>query len=586
MNTFKKLFVNQPLLAGVGLASLLVLAAGCSTDSPTAPGQGGQNPGDGQGSNQWVITVTASPSTIELANNNPTSVIGVSVVNSSTGAAPPEGTLFQLKASLGSFGGDQTITGTLSFGRFSTLYTAITPGNDVISATLERSVGQKVIQVLHPDESGFALTHMEPNVGNPAGGQVATLFGINIREPVKVTFGSDDAEILGVTPTRIRVRVPPSSTPVPVGTTRTVSVTAISGFNTQFSATDTIGGGYVYSHGGTGTFPQVFSLEPDNGPTAGGTTVVARGSGFGSNVRVMMQAQGGPVIELQQINSSSTVVTFLTPNAASLAPSSSWNGDADVWIIDLTSGLSSNKVVFHYGATIFVSSVIPAVGNPAGGETVEILGSGFDTAMQVFFGTAEQTVLSVTPTKITVRTAPAPVGVCTETQLPVKVRSILTGVESSGNLMFTYQSGSPLVASVAPSSASHGGGGIATISGSGFGSGGGGVVVRFGTSTSGSTTVNSSSSITASIPASGTSPEACDENGDGINGSRFIAQVVGITVVNLPQGCTGTAGGAFTYLGTPCNEVALCNNGIDDDGDTFIDFPADPGCTSPTDNTE
>jgi hypothetical protein len=65
-----------------------------------------------------------------------------------------------------------------------------------------------------------------------------------------------------------------------------------------------------------------------------------------------------------------------------------------------------------------------------------------------------------------------------------------------------------------------------------------------------------------------------------------MTQVVGITVVNLPQGCTGTAAGVFTYLGTPCNEVPLCSNGLDDDGDTFIDFPADPECSSPNDNSE
>ncbi|MBP6912260.1 MAG: hypothetical protein KBB88_03625, partial [Candidatus Pacebacteria bacterium] len=29
-----------------------------------------------------------------------------------------------------------------------------------------------------------------------------------------------------------------------------------------------------------------------------------------------------------------------------------------------------------------------------------------------------------------------------------------------------------------------------------------------------------------------------------------------------------------------------CNNGIDDDGDGLIDYPADPGCTSPTDDSE
>lgn len=29
-----------------------------------------------------------------------------------------------------------------------------------------------------------------------------------------------------------------------------------------------------------------------------------------------------------------------------------------------------------------------------------------------------------------------------------------------------------------------------------------------------------------------------------------------------------------------------CNNGVDDDGDTFTDYPADPGCFGPNDNSE
>jgi hypothetical protein len=32
--------------------------------------------------------------------------------------------------------------------------------------------------------------------------------------------------------------------------------------------------------------------------------------------------------------------------------------------------------------------------------------------------------------------------------------------------------------------------------------------------------------------------------------------------------------------------VPECEDGIDNDGDGLIDFPADPGCTSPTDNSE
>jgi hypothetical protein len=43
------------------------------------------------------------------------------------------------------------------------------------------------------------------------------------------------------------------------------------------------------------------------------------------------------------------------------------------------------------------------------------------------------------------------------------------------------------------------------------------------------------------------------------------------------------------FEGNPClaaEPKPQCSNGIDDDGDGFIDFPADPGCSGPDDNNE
>jgi MYXO-CTERM domain-containing protein len=42
------------------------------------------------------------------------------------------------------------------------------------------------------------------------------------------------------------------------------------------------------------------------------------------------------------------------------------------------------------------------------------------------------------------------------------------------------------------------------------------------------------------------------------------------------------------WLKRPARAQSLpeCMNGIDDDGDNLIDFPADPDCTSPTDDSE
>ncbi len=590
MKIFKKSLLEKSA-AALSAVALVALIGGCSTDSPTAPQQGGQNPGSGQGAaGQWIITVTASPSTIELASDTPTSTIGVEIVQSGTGAAPPEGTLFQLSVTNGTVGGASTINGQLSRGRFATLFEASTPGTAVITAQLEQSIGQKLIQVLHPDDTAFAVTQVEPNVGKPSGGEIIAIIGTGFRAPANVRIGGADGEVVGVQSNRIRVRTPPSATPVPVGQTRTVAIDVTIGVGTQFEASKSLSGIFTYAHGGSGDFPQIHSLSPDAGPVAGGNTVLARGSDFGTNLRMMIQGRGAtPIVDMPIISSSSSAINFVIPAASLLAPPSNWDGFADVWVQDLDTGLESNKVLYHYGATIFVSSIVPSSGTAAGGDTVTIVGSGFEAPLQVFIGDVEQTVLTVTPTAITVLTAPADFGACDTQAFDVVVKSVTTGVESDGDVKFTYLSGQPIVASVSPGSRPHSGGGSATITGSNFGIGGGGAQVSFGSAAASNINVVSESTITVTVPASGVAPVACDDNGDGVSGTQFPTTTVPVTVVNLPQGCTGSLAGAFLYPGTACDEpppVTECSNGIDDDGDTFIDFPADPQCSSAADDDE
>ena len=40
------------------------------------------------------------------------------------------------------------------------------------------------------------------------------------------------------------------------------------------------------------------------------------------------------------------------------------------------------------------------------------------------------------------------------------------------------------------------------------------------------------------------------------------------------------------YRKTPFSLFAQCNDGVDNDGNGFVDYPDDPGCTSLTDETE
>jgi hypothetical protein len=113
---------------------------------------------------------------------------------------------------------------------------------------------------------------------------------------------------------------------------------------------------------------------------------------------------------------------------------------------------------------------------------------------------------------------------------------------------------------------------------------------------------SSASSITVRVP---TPPpgftfntEPCDGNGDGNpGGTRNVPTAISVTVTDLGgTGCSATLANAFTL--TPPNTTCTgdttepttfqCSDGIDNEAvpDGFIDFPADPQCTSATDNNE
>jgi hypothetical protein len=94
-------------------------------------------------------------------------------------------------------------------------------------------------------------------------------------------------------------------------------------------------------------------------------------------------------------------------------------------------------------------------------------------------------------------------------------------------------------------------------------------------------------------------------NGTVIGDFTFTALNVSFTVANAPPGSLLAYGPVNSYQtfsfgvggsgpnGTPDQIVMqleptppACSNGIDDDGDGFVDYPADVGCASPTSTTE
>ncbi len=70
----------------------------------------------------------------------------------------------------------------------------------------------------------LALRFVSPNLGPPAGGNDVTLDGRGFAEYPRIAFGGVQAWIRSVTPTEIRVTVPPPETPVAAGDTLVVDV--------------------------------------------------------------------------------------------------------------------------------------------------------------------------------------------------------------------------------------------------------------------------------------------------------------------------------------------------------------------------
>lgn len=174
-----------------------------------------------------------------------------------------------------------------------------------------------------------------------------------------------------------------------------------------------------------------------------------------------------------------------------------------------------------------ISSVSPSSGLTTGGTNVTIDGTNLDYLGSVTFGGANATVLSDSPTSITVTTPPGSAG-------PVDVVvNTAGGSVTYGGGFFYLQATPPAIVSVSPASGAAVGGTVVTISGVFFT---GATAVDFGVNPAQSFTVVSDTQITATTPLG----------------------AAGVTAVSVttPSG-TGTQPDAFTYLVTNCEPPSI-----------------------------
>lgn len=140
-----------------------------------------------------------------------------------------------------------------------------------------------------------------------------------------------------------------------------------------------LAGGYTY----TATV-EVTAVSPTRIPTEGGVEVTVEGRGFTDGTRVSF---GGATGIRHTLVDSSLLRVVAPPHAA---------GDVDVRASS-PDGSDVLPGAVTYFETLRIDEVRPATGTTAGGDTVTLYGSGFESGMIVEFGGVAATVQSVDP---------------------------------------------------------------------------------------------------------------------------------------------------------------------------------------------
>ncbi len=537
-------------LLGVAGVAVATIVAGCSSDSPTQPTPGGTPPGSGAPQATYTVTVTPNPGELERENPDQvlTSQISVRVIRVNDGT-PPTGGAVSLSVDFGSFdSGTSSLVLPLSGGTATALYRAPLSGEGTARFTAQFDAFVGSATVLVRNKSPFFLNFVSPSIGDPAGGYTATVNGGGFKAPVQVTIDNVSSEVISVSSSQIAFRVPASRTPVAAGETRSVTVGVVNEVATPNSQTASLASGFVYALSGSLNRPVLTSVTPNTGPRDGGTPLLIRGTGFESPVQVTFRSSSGQEVEVPVRRVSATEVEVLSPEARLLGNPGN-NSGITITVRNLSSGLFGQLADgFRYASSILVTAVSPNQGHYAGGYDAVIFGEGFQAPVQVLFGGIEQTVLSVSGREILVRVRGVQPSGCTDVTAPVQVVNLATGEAATGP-SFLYRVFTPIVTGINPSSVLGGGGGQqATITGANFEAP---LRVEFG-GQSASVLSSTSTSIQVIVPAlAGTFDEvACDDNGDGTEGQRFVNTAVDITVTNLVTGCSDTFTGGFQYRPT------------------------------------
>ena len=238
-----------------------------------------------------------------------------------------------------------TITGTnfaagatVTFGSAAATNVVVVSSTSITATTPAGTAGAVTVTVTVSGQSGSlasgftyivepTVTSVSPNSGPTAGGTSVTITGTNFATGATVTFG-------GVAATNVVVVSSTSITATtPAGTAGAATVTV-----TVSGQSGSLASGFTY----IGT-PTVTSVSPNNGPTAGGTSVTITGTNFATGATVTF----GSAAATNVVVVSSTSITATTPAGTA--------GAVTVTVTNLGSQSGSLASGYTYNAAVAIA---------------------------------------------------------------------------------------------------------------------------------------------------------------------------------------------------------------------------------------
>lgn len=268
------------------------------------------------------------------------------------------------------------------------------------------------------------LDALTPERDVTAGGAEVVLRGEHFEAGCAVLFaGAPLDEVVFVSPTELRVKAPAH------GTVEAVDVAVVNPTGLMHR----VAPAFAY----TKAPPQIASIAPDRGPSAGGTRLILRGRNLDERCGVFLCG-----IAAQVVWKGREEVEAVTPAVAR-------DGLVDVRVVNVDDQACTREKAFRYEAALpppLLAKVSPNRGSQAGGAKVAVLGEDFAEGVKVLFGGVDAAVKFLTHKELSVVVPVSNVAgeVAVEVVNP-------DGASSALDAAFTYEARpAPVIASVAP----------------------------------------------------------------------------------------------------------------------------------------